>query len=271
MLDSDGVEPYSPLGFNALPLLLTSMSIAALRAEVRKADHAYRNGEPIMSDHAYDLLIKQLQECAPHAPELHPDVTELLSLSTQPLEEWYDTLPAGTAMVVQPKIDGCSLGLRYVDGELQAAWTRSGRCAMDVARLVPSIPIGITMPGVVEVHGELWGIAEGESQKAAARALNRHPSGDGLIFTAFRLVGARGSESCSMEHLSRRGFDVPDTLVCTTPTQVRDLHQKWTQGEQFDSWPTDGIVVKVFDHEIQKEMGVTKKAPRWALAMKLYD
>ena len=46
------------------------MSIAALRAEVRKANTAYRNGEPIMSDKAYDQLLEQLRSKAPHAPEL---------------------------------------------------------------------------------------------------------------------------------------------------------------------------------------------------------
>ena len=73
-----------------------------------------------------------------------------------------------------------------------------------------------------------------------------------------------------MEHLRKRGFDVPDTLVCTFPKQVKDLHQKWLDGQLFDSWPTDGIVVKVFDHAVQRKLGENSKAPLWALAMKRY-
>jgi NAD-dependent DNA ligase len=38
----------------------------------------------------------------------------------------------------------------------------------------------------------------------------------------------------------------------------------------FDSWPTDGIVVKVFDHAVQRKLGENSKAPFWALAMKRY-
>ena len=209
--------PYDPLGACALPLLISKMSIAALRAEVRKANTAYRNGEPIMSDKAYDQLLEQLRSKAPHAPELDSDATVLLSLDNQPFDYWYSTLPVGTTMVVQPKIDGCTLALRYVNGELVGAWTRSGRCAMETAMLVPSIPKKFMASGVIEIHGELYGIADGQSQKHAARALNRRPNGDGLLFCAFRLVGSEGSESCSMEHLRKRGFDVPDTLVCTFP------------------------------------------------------
>ena len=141
---------------------------------------------------------------------------------------------------------------------------------METAKLVPSIPRGFKSKGVVEVHGELYGTSEGQSQKLAARALNRRPSGDGLLFCAFRMVGATGNESCTMEHLRKLGFDVPDTLVCTFPQQVKALHEKWLNGQLFDSWPTDGIVVKAFDHAVQQKLGETTKAPLWALAMKRY-
>lgn len=81
------VGPYDPLGACALPLLISKMSIAALRAEVRKANTAYRNGEPIMSDKAYDQLLEQLRSKAPHAPELDGDATVLLSLLIQLLKD----------------------------------------------------------------------------------------------------------------------------------------------------------------------------------------
>lgn len=263
-------EPYDPLGAFALSLLLPVMSVASLRKAVRDANTAYRNGEPTMSDAAYDQLLAQLREKAPHAPELDSDAVALLSLDNQPFDYWYATLPVDTTMVVQPKIDGCSVGLRYVHGQLKAAWTRSGRCAMATALLVPSIPRTIKQDGTVEIHGELYGMDFASSQKAAARALNRRPSGDGLLFCAYRIVGSKGSESCSMEQLRKFGFDVPDTLVCTFPSQVKELHQKWIDGKVFDSWPTDGIVVKVFDHAVQRKLGESKVAPNWALAMKRY-
>ena len=264
-----GVELYDPLGAFALSLLATRMSIASLRQAVRDANHAYRIGDPQMTDAAYDKILGQLREKAPHAPELN-EATALLSLDTNKFEYWYSTLPVDTTLVVQPKIDGCTLALRYVDGDLDAAWTRSGRCAMETAQLVPSIPRSLKVEGVLEVHGELYGMDFKSSQKAAARALNRRPNGDGLMFCAFRLMGATGNESCSLELLRRHGFDVPDTLVCTFPAQVRNLHQRWLDGKLFDTWPTDGIVVKVFDHGVQKKLGQNSKVPHWALAMKRY-
>lgn len=245
------------------------MNVASLRRIAREANAAYRDGDPTMSDAAYDRILADLRKKASHAPELNEE-TKLKSLDTQKFEYWYSTLPVDTTVVVQPKIDGCTVALKYVDGELASAWTRSGRCAMATALLQPSIPRGIKAEGTVEIHGELYGMDFHSSQKAAARALNRRPSGDGLLFCAFRLVGASGSESCTMEKLRRLGFEVPDTLVCTYPQQVREQHRRWLDGELFDGWPTDGIVVKVFDHAVQQKLGENSKAPYWALAMKRY-
>ena len=264
-------EQYDPLGAFALSLLLPFMTVASLRTAVSDADSAYRRGEPIMSDTAYDELVSQLREVAPHAPELDSDAVALLSLSRHELEDWYSSLPSRSTLVVQPKIDGCSLALRYTDGQLSAAWTRSGRCAMAAAMLVPSIPRSIMAPGVVEIHGELYGADFAKSQKLAAKSLNIRPSGDGLLFCAFRLVGAIGTEYSTMTQLRKFRFDVPDTYVCTSTDQVRSLHQKWIDWELFDSWPTDGIVVKVSDHALQQELGHNTKAPYWALAMKRND
>ena len=266
------------------------VSIASLRRELRQANKtirsheaAYRRGYARIPDHEFDQMAAareqlkaQLRAVAAHAPELEePEQSiALLSLDNQPLEYWYSTLPVAAPMIVQPKIDGCSLGLRYVDGHLTHASKRCGSDVRDVALTVPSIPHKIKVPGVVEVHGELHTFDANNpqaSQKAAARALNHHVSNDGLVFTAYRVVEPTGNEAGTLDFLRKLGFYTPDTLVCTYPSQVKTLHQRWLDGQLFTSYPTDGIVVKVYDHDLQRKMGVSngaKPCPHWALALK---
>ena len=144
----------------------------------------------------------------------------------------------------------------------------------DVALTVPTIPRRIQAAGVYEIHGELHTLDAADpqkSQKAAARALNHHVSNDGLVFTAYRTLGASGNEASSLEFLRKLGFSTPDSLVCTYPQQVKQLHQRWLDGQLFSSYPTDGIVVKVYEHDLQTKMGETngsKPCPLWALALK---
>ena len=266
------------------------VSIASLRRELRQANKtirsheaAYRRGYATISDHEFDCrmvarekLKAQLRLVAAHAPELQEEGQSivLLSLDNQRFEYWYSTLPVATPMIVQPKIDGCSLGLRYVDGQLVHASKRCGSDVRDVALTVPTIPRRIQAAGVYEIHGELHTLDAADpqkSQKAAARALNHHVSNDGLVFTAYRTLGASGNEASSLEFLRKLGFSTPDSLVCTYPQQVKQLHQRWLDGQLFSSYPTDGIVVKVYEHDLQTKMGVSngeKPCPLWALALK---
>ena len=261
-------RPYD----HGLPILFTQMSVASLRDEVRNADAAYRAGTPVMSDQDFDALVKQLQAVAPHAPELQKPGggTALLSLDNRSFSEWMERLPKGTPLIVQPKIDGCAVALRYVDGRLDAAWTRSGRSAMPAVSLVPSIPRTIEAIGVVQVNGELYDVDPECSQKNAARSLNKTPGGDGLVFMAYTLVDAEANELASLQVMSEWGFLVPDTLVCTQPEEVDALHRRWKMGDLFESLPTDGIVVKVFMHDLQRELGADSRSPKWALAMKKF-
>jgi len=281
---------------SALPpylCLFLLVSIVSLRRELRQANRvihshesAYRRGYAKISDHEFDQMVvvreklkSRLRAVAAHAPELEDlgHSISLLSLDNQRFEYWYSTLPVATPMIVQPKIDGCSLGLRYVDGRLVHAAKRCGSDVLDVALAVPTIPRRIQVAGVVEIHGELHTLDAADpqkSQKTAARALNCHVSNDGLVFTAYRTLGAAGNEACSLEFLRKIGFSTPDSLVCTYPQQVKQLHQHWLDGQLFSSYPTDGIVVKVYEHDLQREMGLSngaKPCPLWALAMKRYD
>ena len=109
---------------------------------------------------------------------LNPDGVVMLSLENNrrmSFDEWYEQLPDRPIMVVQPKIDGISVGLRYVDGELKEAQTRKGRCAFDLVQLVPSIPkhIKTKVEGIVEIHGELWGIPDGDSDHRTPQSPRR--------------------------------------------------------------------------------------------------
>tara|TARA_R100001463_G_scaffold134268_2_gene196316 strand:- start:403 stop:1218 length:816 start_codon:yes stop_codon:yes gene_type:complete len=263
--------------YEDIELLLPYMSIASIATDYERAEKAYRAGSPIMTDAEFDQLKEELHRLAPHHPYLNPGGLVMLSLKNNRIvsfDDWYEALPGSPELVVQPKIDGISIGLRYVDGKLTAAQTRKGRCALKIAKLALNIPHKIKAKGTVEIHGELWGLPESEDDNRSAQSiaavasrLNR-AEGSGLLFDAYRIIGALEDELKSIEDLQGFGFKVPDTRLCTKPSQVRDYHAKWLRWEIFDAWPTDGIVVKVLDQRLQRKLGANSVAPRWALALK---
>ena len=74
-----------------------------------------------------------------------------------PFAEWYSYLPKNTPVIVQPKIDGCAIAVRYVDGILVKAWTRKNIDKTYCMRMVEDLPNSIDAKGTVELSGELYG------------------------------------------------------------------------------------------------------------------
>jgi len=240
------------------------MSVDSLRKQVRQADAAYRAGQALMTDAEFDALVEELRAVAPFAPELHTPGggTALLSLDNCPLEDWWP----GAPVVVQPKIDGASVGLRYVGGELRDAWTRSGRDCMAVLREL--VPQSVPFADELQVRGELWG--HDGRQSTPATALRRMKGGSGgLTFTAFGGAFQEATEVNAMARLEGLGFDCVDSLFTTRIEEVELVHARWREGRLWHRpFATDGVVVKVVDRELQREMGESSRAPRWALAVK---
>jgi NAD-dependent DNA ligase len=240
------------------------MSVESLRKQVRQADAAYRAGAAVMSDAEFDALVEELRAVAPFAPELQQPGggTALLSLDSCPLEEWWP----GAPVLVQPKIDGAAVGLRYVDGELAAAWTRSGRDCMAVVREL--VPQSVPFADELQVRGELWGHDGRQSTPAAALRRMKGGSG-GLGFIAYGGAFQELTEVNAMALVGELGFDVVDSLLTTRIEEVELLHARWKTGTLWNRpWGTDGVVVKVVCRELQREMGDSSRAPRWALAVK---
>ena len=240
------------------------MSVSSLRAEVRRADAAYRAGTPLMTDAAFDALVEELRAVAPHAPELLTPGggRALLSLDNRPIEEWWPGCP----VVVQPKVDGASVALRYFSGRLVAAWTRSGIDCTEVLRDV--VPKQVVVTDEFEVRGELWGLDGRQSTPAAALRRGKAVSG-GLAYAAFGGAFQEATEVDAMAWLGDLGFSCVDSLLCTRLEEVQGLHARWKAGKLWNRpWPTDGVVVKVIDREQQFQMGESSRAPWWALACK---
>ena len=162
-------------------------SVATLRRQVRDADSAYRRGAAVMTDAQFDALTRQLRDAAPFAPELQRPGggSKLLSLDNgddDELEMWLDSCGAQEPLCVQEKVDGCAIAIRYVDGLLEAAWTRSGRDATALVQRVA--PSQLASPVSIEVRGELYDATTGR-QSVPAQALRKADhTGESLAFIA---------------------------------------------------------------------------------------
>ena len=158
-----------------------------------------------------------------------------------------------------------------------AAFTRSGKDFLEAARTIANLPVELPEEGQavsedpVEIRGELYGpnLTRTKSQALAAGHLRKKvPTGHGLSFVAYEILGSTAAEIEDIKRLESWFFEIPPTNRTADPRQVKRWHKEWLAGELLENLPTDDLVVKVNSGKVKRILGVTSKSPNWALAMK---
>jgi DNA ligase (NAD+) len=202
------------------------------------------------------------------------------------------------------KIDGVALSLVYRDGRLERAATRGdGRVGEDVtlnARTIDDVPERLTanddfpIPGLLEVRGEVFFLlADFEALNASlveegkAPFANPRNSAAGSLrqknpaVTARRRlrmichgIGRTEGFSFKTQHeaysaLHAWGLPVAEqTTRVSGRAAVQDRIAYWGEHRYDIAHEIDGVVVKVDDVALQRRLGTTSRAPRWAVAYK---
>lgn len=200
------------------------------------------------------------------------------------------------------KIDGLAIALTYENGRLVRGVTRGdGRTGEDVTnnvRTIADVPHrleGEGWPDVLEVRGEVFLPVEGFEQVNAAQVeagkdpfANPRNAAAGSLrqkdprVTAQRPLGMlvhgygawRGgtqpeSQSGSYELMRGWGLPVSDRYkVLGGMDAVREYIAEYGENRHGTAYEIDGVVVKVDQFSLQRRLGSTSRAPRWAIAWK---
>lgn len=311
--------------------------INELRKEI--LEHQYRYyvlDEPIISDQEFDLLFRELEDLEKEFPELRtpdsptqrvggqvskafqsrPHLSPVLSLSNAFTEGEVlnfhrrimelSGLEKEPSYVIEPKIDGLSVIIRYESGILTLGLTRGdGTVGEDVTanvRTIKSIPLRLfdwqnEVPDFLEVRGEVY------LPKEDFKRLNESREEEGLSTFANPRNAAAGSlrqldprvtqsrplralfyeirdqrkegrqllpstEEETLTRLKGFGFPIPVYEVCNTIEDVIARIPQWSEKRHQLSYDTDGIVIKLNDLNIGRSLGTTGHSPRSQLAFK---
>lgn len=292
---------------------------------------AYYEGNTVLiSDAEYDALLKELEHLENQFPELitgdsptqtvggqanqaFSPVTHLermMSLdnvfSKEELTAWIQKTTTNK-LLVELKIDGLAINLRYEKGILKSAATRGdGVVGEDVTQnvlTIKSIPqrlMGENHPDVVEVRGEIYMPLEGFRQMNAdieernanedrndKTFANPRNAASGALrqkdptITASRplemLVHGIGAWPEAPAKNQSELYEILKSWGLPTSNRVRVLASAEEVATFIDEYQAkrhsleheiDGVVIKVDDLSEQKQLGFTARAPRWAIAYK---
>ena len=196
----------------------------------------------------------------------------LLGLDKDCFSNWWEKLPEGSTMVVQPKIDGCAIGLRYKYGQLVDAYSRADSEIIENIRNINAIPLSIddTLKVEVELEGVLYSPLSNSKKltdQLLSNSISEIEQNNSLLFLAFQIFCSNSDELSDLTQLQNWGFEVPITLRTDDPRQVKRWHSQWIKNELFANLPTNGIVAKCNSSSTKNILGVSPSSPNWALAL----
>lgn len=301
--------------------------IENLRATLRyHSDRYYNDDAPEIEDYEYDMMMRELKGLEEKYPEFDSADSPTKRVGgkadnsfasvehTVRMESLQDAFSkeeifdfdrrvkesvSDVHYVVEPKIDGLSVSLEYVNGEFFRGSTRGdGNVGEDVSgnlRVIHNIPLKLNhaLP-YIEVRGEVYMPKKSfdrlvdrqlindekpfkNPRNAAAGSLRQKDSEvaatRGLDIFVFNIQQIEGKELTShkesLDYLKELGFNtipyyerVDD--IETAFEKVLQIGEK--RGElEFD---IDGAVIKVDDFSEREQLGSTAKFPKWAVAFK---
>ncbi|HYA67352.1 MAG TPA: NAD-dependent DNA ligase LigA [Acidimicrobiales bacterium] len=208
--------------------------------------------------------------------------------------------------VSELKIDGLAISLTYERGRLTRAATRGdGVVGDDVTQnvlTVSSVPHELTwpdrrgpVPDLLEVRGEVYmpvsafeELNRRQIEAGAKTFANPRNSAAGslrqkdsavtasreLSFWAYQIAVVSGApppatHADALELLRQGGLPVnPETTLLRGAANAESYCRRWQEHRHDLDYQIDGVVVKVNDFALQQQLGMTSRAPRWAIAFK---
>lgn len=292
------------------------------------SDRYYNQDSPEISDYEFDMMMKELKGLEKEHPELvTPDSptqkvggaakrtagvlvrhnVPMLSLqdvfSKEEVYEFVEQMKEqldDPEFVVEYKIDGLSMALRYENGELALAQTRGdgvnfGEDVTANAKVISDVKKKLkNAPEYLEVRGEVYMTnaafdAVNEKQElmgkkqfanprnCAAGTLRQLDSAvtkeRNLSLFIFNIQDVRGMQfethTQGYEFLKKQGIKVIDDYkVCKTADEVWDAIACIGENRGNLAYDIDGAVVKINHYADREKLGATSKVPRWAVAYK---
>ncbi len=325
--DADKADPQ------ALGNEEAAAEIDRLSAEIDRHGRLYYvENRPEISDASYDTLFRRLQALeAAHPALARPDsptqrvgadprdslpslehAVPMLSLDSahdlDAVRRFDERLRKALGdeqirYVIEPKLDGASLELVYVDGVLDRAVTRgNGRVGEGVtenARTIPSVPLRlrddeIAAPAFLSVRGEALmylndfeslnqrRIEAGEQpyqnpRNATSGALrqldSRITAQRPLTVLAYDVLAVEGAEfdtdSEGLAALKAWGFVTPERIeLVDSVDEIAEYHRAFGADRDSLNYEIDGVVVKLDALAPRRRLGSTSHHPRWAIAFK---
>ncbi len=205
----------------------------------------------------------------------------------------------GVEFVCELKYDGVAISLIYENGLLTRAITRGdgvrGDDVTNNIKTIKTVPLRLrgNYPAYLEARGEIFMPRKGFNQlnrereeigdapfanprNATAGSIKmqdpkevaKRPLDCFIYYIPHDLPGIK-THYDAIVYAGKLGLKVSKNIaLCKSEAEIFEFINDWDKGREHLPYDIDGIVIKVNNLELQKQLGYTAKSPRWAIAYK---
>ncbi len=277
----------------------------------------YIENKPKISDKEFDVLFKELQSLEKSYPdyvsknsptkivgsdldntfEKYKHKIPVLSLentySNDELIEWATKLSPNEIFSFEWKVDGASIVLYYLNGELEKAVTRgTGGIGDDITeniRTIKNIPLVLSDKIDIFVRGEVYmdfqdfnefneenggkyanprNLTSGSIKQKNSNLVASRPLKIAVYDAYFPKDTAFKNHKTLLEYLNKLNFPILKDTEFKNIDHFEKIILSFKKKKEQIKFPTDGLVIKLNDLSLRNELGETSHSPRWARALK---
>jgi len=277
----------------------------------------YIDNKPKISDKEFDILFKELQSLEKSYPDLvsknsptkivgsdldntfekYKHKIPVLSLentySNDELIEWATKLSPNEIFSFEWKVDGASIVLYYINGELEKAVTRgTGGIGDDITeniRTIKNIPLVLFDKIDIFVRGEVYmdfqdfndfneenggkyanprNLTSGSIKQKNSNLVANRPLKIAVYDAYFPKNSSFKNHKNLLEYLNKLNFPILKDTEFKNIDHFEKTILSFKKKKEKVKFPTDGLVIKLNNLSLRNELGETSHSPRWARALK---
>ena len=177
------------------------------------------------------------------------------SLDQENIYEWLDTFLPNTRIILEPQIIGSVICIQYFEGKLTKAINYNSDDITNNVIALDNFPKNISIKNKIEIQGVLYedkNTSENSNKMEYIEIQSSKSSTKRLSFCAFKIFHCNINHFQSLQELKKLNFEIPQTQFTNFTSDIEIYLRCWKDGKLFQSYPTNGIVLKINSRKLQK-------------------
>ncbi len=195
---------------------------------------------------------------------------KLLTLNHGTHKQWLkENLLPNTRLIIEPKIAGLPAVLFYKEGILRNIIIQESIFNANDFKRIKIIPNKLAIDKDIAIRGNLYNpklklqINSTIKPQRSQELLQL----ENLSFCPYQICNSNQNQYQVLLGLKQLGFEIPETHFTIFINQVDLYVNLWKEGKLFESYPANGIVLKVNSRKLQKQLGENSLCPNWAFSI----